>query len=147
MIKKDAIYTQEELSNIVKLFYNEQLKGESVVNKETGIVVVFNAIGRNKTSKGLNSKGHRLDYIKVKAFFKIKKLIIDYNLHNCGFPKEKHIKKYNAKFFMNLISEIEIDNERYIFYIPCMVRKSSDTAYYSIYDFEKTEIRKMASIQ
>ena len=110
------------LKKIVKQYYDENLKGQTVVNRDKGITVIFSNVGRNHVLYA-----RRPGFEKLVAIFKLSELVANAVFTNFKGPDKDDFS--NIIGYMNFKSKANINGTTQVFRIVVRISKEGKFFY------------------
>jgi hypothetical protein len=110
-------------AKFIKDFYAKNLYGKSVVNKDLGITIHFNSIGRNELAYG------RALYVKKVAILKCLLELLEVAEYN-NFGRKKDTDKETVLGYLNFKAKVIIDDKMENVRINILLKKNGK-AYYN----------------
>lgn len=95
---------KENNKKFIKDFYKENLQGKTVTNKDLGIVIRFNATGKNELAYGRATYSKKVAVLKV-----LKSLLREAEYNNFGARKAKD--KESVLGYYNFKAKVKIDEK------------------------------------
>ena len=97
-----TITDRKDLAKVIKDFYNKNLQGKSVINRDLGIIIHFTSAGKSELAYGRALHAKKAAVIKCLA-----KLIEEAEYNNFGERKETD--KNNVVGYLNFKAKVKID--------------------------------------
>ena len=107
----------------IRDFYTENLYGKSVVNKDLGITIHFNSIGKNELAYGKALYAKKVAVLK--CLFELLE-VAEYN----NFGRKKDTDKETVLGYLNFKAKVMIDNKMENVRINILLKKTGK-AYYN----------------
>ena len=107
----------------IRDFYAENLYGKSVINKDLGVTIHFNSIGKNELSYG------RALYAKKVAVLKCLLELMEVAEYN-NFGRKKDVDKETVLGYLNFKAKVIIDGKQENVRINVLLKKNGK-AYYN----------------
>ena len=118
-----TITDRKDLAKVIKDFYSKNLQGKSVINRDLGITIHFNSIGKDELAHG------RALYAKKAAVIKCLERLIEVAEYN-NFGRRKDTDKETVLGYLNFKAKVKIDNKVENVRISVLLKKNGK-AYYN----------------
>lgn len=95
----------KQLRDFVSKYYQNNVQGKSVKNKDKGITIVFDKTGRNKTARSTFNK------IRTVVVMDIYNVMSEAIYSNFNLPKPSHVRNYKAVGILNFKYKCKVDGK------------------------------------
>lgn len=118
-----AVKTEQELKQAIKIFYKQNIQGQSITNRHTGIKIRFTSDGLGKMSEA-----RRIGRVNAAAVQILISLLENAEYSNMG--QRKSTDKENVLGYLNFKVKAKIEGKLYHFRIAVKL-KTDMKAYYN----------------
>jgi len=129
-----TITDKKNLVKVIKDFYNKNLQGKSVINKDLGITIHFKSAGKGELSYG------RALHAKKVAVIKCLETLMEVAEYN-NFGKRKDKDNETVLGYLNFKAKVKIDNKMENVRISVLLKKNGK-AYYN----HEVNVKKQTSL-
>ena len=110
------------LKKIVKKYYDENLKGTTVINRDKGITVIFSNVGRNHVLYA-----RKVGFEKLVAVFQLSEMVVNAVFTNFKGPDDDDFS--NIIGYMNFKAKVNINGVTQAFRIVVRISKEGKFFY------------------